>query len=119
MPFYETVYIARQDLAPNQVEQMTDQFTKIIKDNGGKIHKTEYWGLRPFAYRINKAKRGHYTLIESDTPPAALLEMERLMRLNEDVVRYLTIREDALSKGPSVMMSKGDDSSERTEREAA
>ncbi len=108
MPYYEVVFIARQDLTDAQVKTMTESFTKIIKDNKGKVHKTEFWGLKPFAYRINKARKGHYVLLELDTPAPALHEMERLMRLNEDVVRHLTIREDTLSEGPSVMMEKYD-----------
>lgn len=108
MPYYETVFIARQDLTETQVKDITEGFAKVITDNGGKVHKTEFWGLKSFAYRINKARKGHYVLLETDTPPAALHEMERLMRLHEDVVRHLTIREEVLSEGPSIMMDKGD-----------
>lgn len=107
MPFYETVFIARQDLSPAQVEELTETLSKIITDNGGKVHKTENWGLRSLAYRIKKNRKGHYVLIETDTPPAALHEMERNMRLNEDILRYLTVREEKLSEGPSVMMGGG------------
>ncbi len=106
MPYYETVFIARQDLTENQVKTMTDHFSKIITDAKGKVHKTEFWGLKSFAYRINKARKGHYILLELDTAPEALHEMERQMRLNEDVVRFLTVREEALSDGPSVVMDK-------------
>lgn len=109
MPFYETVFIARQDLSPAQVEALTDGFTKTIKDGGGKVAKTESWGLRTLAYRINKNRKGHYVLIETDTPPAALHEMERTMRLNEDVLRFLTVRREALSKGPSPIMDRSRD----------
>ncbi|MCB9988220.1 MAG: 30S ribosomal protein S6 [Rhodospirillales bacterium] len=122
MPYYETVFIARQDLSSAQVEAMTEQFCQIIKDGGGKIHKTENWGLRTLAYKINKNRKGHYVLIESDTPAPAVLEMERLMRLNEDVMRYMTIREDALSEGPSIVMDKGGrdrDDNNNDEKEAA
>ena len=108
MPFYETVFIARQDLSPAQVEDLTKSFCKIITDGGGKVHKTESWGLKSLSYRIKKNRKGHYVLIETDTPPAALHELERNLRLNEDILRYLTVREDALSKGPSVQMSRGD-----------
>ena len=107
MPFYETVFIARQDLSPAQVEDLTKGFTKIITDGGGKVHKTESWGLKSLSYRIKKNRKGHYVLIETDTPPAALIEMERNLRLNEDILRYLTVREEALSKGPSVQMERG------------
>lgn len=113
MPYYETVFIARQDLTETQVKKMTDDFTKIIEDQGGKIHKTEQWGLRSLAYRIKKNRKGHYTLIESDCDGAAVIEMERQMRLHEDVMRYLTIRQEALSEGPSVMMSKDSDRDSR------
>ncbi len=121
MPFYETVFIARQDLTDGQVKALTEQFSKIITDGKGKIHKTEFWGLRNFAYKINKARKGHYVLIETDTDPAALHEMERQMRLHEDVVRHLTIREEALSDGPSVIMDKSsrDDDNTKDEKEAA
>lgn len=107
MPYYETVFISRQDLTESQVKDLTENFSKIIKDNDGKIHKTEQWGLKSFAYRINKARKGHYTLLEIDAPAPALHEMERQMRLHEDVVRYLTTREEKLSDGPSVMMDRG------------
>lgn len=115
MPFYETVFIARQDLTEKQVKDLTDQFSKIITDNGGKIHKTESWGLRTLAYRIKKNRKAHYVLLESDTPPPAMIEMERQMRLHDDVLRYLTVREKELSKGPSVVMDKsgGRDSDDR------
>ncbi len=109
MPFYETVFIARQDLTESQVKELTDGFQKILEKEGGKVHKIEQWGLRNFAYPINKSKRGHYTLIESDAPGAALIELERNMRLHEDVVRYMSVKEDKLSEGPSVMMDKGGD----------
>ncbi len=106
MPYYETVFIARQDLTDAQVKDITAKFSRIITDAKGKIHKTEFWGLRNFAYRINKSYKGHYVLLELDTDPPALHEMERQMRLDEDIVRYQTIRIDALSEGLSVMMDK-------------
>ncbi len=109
MPYYETVFIARQELSQSQVDDMTEVFCKIIKDGDGKIHKTENWGLRNLAYRINKNRKGHYVLIESDTPPPALIEMERHMRLNEDILRFLSVKEDKLSEGPSVMVRKSGD----------
>lgn len=123
MPIYETVLIARQDLNPQQVEKLTTDFADIIKREKGKVIKTEQWGLRNFAYKINKAKKGHYTLIETDCEPAALHEMERNIRLHEDVVRHLTTRLEAPSKGPSVIIDKNNDNAERiagaTEEEAA
>lgn len=123
MPIYETVLIARQDLNPQQVEKLTNDFADIIKREKGKVLKTEQWGLRNFAYKINKAKKGHYTLIETDCEPAALHEMERNIRLHEDVVRHLTTRLEVPSKGPSVIIDKNNDNAERiagaTEEEAA
>lgn len=118
MPFYETVFIARQDLGDAQVKELAAHFGKIITDNGGKVHKTEFWGLKQFAYRINKSRKGHYVLIETDTPPAALHEMERQIRLHEDVMRYQTIREEKLSQGPSIVLDKsGRDEDEQPKRE--
>jgi small subunit ribosomal protein S6 len=121
MAFYETVLIARQDLSAAQVEDLTAFFSDILKKNGGTVLKTESWGLRPLAYRINKNRKGHYVLIESDTPPPALLEMERNMRIHEDLLRYMSIRLDEPSKGPSVMMGGGDRSNDNdsVEREVA
>lgn len=113
MPFYETVFIARQDLSDAQVKALTDAFEKIITDNDGKIAKIENWGLRTLAYKINKNRKGHYVLIETDAPAAAIAEMERNMRINEDVMRYMTIREDELSTGPSKIIDKYSDDSEK------
>ena len=106
MPYYETVFIARQDLSPAQVEDLTKLFTGFITSAGGKILKTESWGLRQLAYRINKNRKGHYVLIESDAPATAVIEMERTLRLNEDVIRYMSIKLDELSKGPSKPIDK-------------
>ena len=119
MPFYETVFIARQDLTESQVAALSEEYQKVIKDNGGKVHKVENWGLRKFAYKINKASKGHYILIESDAPSEAVIEMERLMGLNEDVVRAQTIREEELSNGPSVVMNKDKDENPKYKKEAA
>lgn len=121
MPFYETVFIARQDLSAAQVEDLTKFFSDFITKGGGKITKTENWGLRSLAYRIKKNRKGHYVLIETDTPPVALIEMERNMRLHEDLLRYMSIKLDELSKGPSVMMGGGDRSNdnETEEKEVA
>ena len=109
MPYYETVFIARQELTEPQVKELADNVSKIITDQKGKIHKTEHWGLRTLAYRINKNRKGHYVLLEMECEGAAIIEAERQMRLNEDVLRYLTIREDELSDGPSVQMRKSDE----------
>jgi small subunit ribosomal protein S6 len=108
MPFYEHVYLARQDLAPAQVEGLTEAFTKIVTDHEGKVAGTEYWGLRNLAYRIRKNRKAHYVLLNLDAPPAAVQELERQIALNEDVIRYQTIRVDALETGPSAMMKKSD-----------
>ena len=113
MPYYETVFIARQDLTESQVKELTDECAKIITDQGGKILKTEQWGLKSFAYKINKAEKGHYTLIESEAPGAALIELERVMRINEDVVRAQTLRLDEPSKNPSPMIKKSYDDNEK------
>ena len=104
MPLYECVFIARQDISSNQVEGLVGQFTGIIEENGGRVAKTEMWGLRNLAYRINKNRKGHYALLNLDAPAGAIHEMERNMRINEDVIRYLTIRVDELEEGPSVVM---------------
>ncbi len=106
MPYYETVFIARQDLSDTQVKELTDSYTKTLTDGGGKIHQIENWGLRTLAYRINKNRRGHYVLIQSDSPAPAILEMERTMRLNENILRFMSTREEALSTGPSIIMDK-------------
>lgn len=118
MPYYETVFIARQELSATQVKDLTENFCKIIKDNGGKIAKTEQWGLRTLAYKIRKNRKGHYVLIETDTPSAALQEMERQMRLSDDVLRYLSVKEEELSKGPSAILNRDTRDSD-DEKEAA
>ena len=122
MPYYETVFIARQDLSPAQVEDLTKLFTGFITSEGGKILKTESWGLRQLAYRINKNRKGHYVLIESETAPAALIEMERNIRLNEDVLRYMTLRLDEPTKGPSAILGgdrSNDNDTKSEEKEVA
>ena len=117
MPLYEHVYLARQDLSPQQVEELTTQFKGVIEQNGGKIAKEEYWGVKSLTYRIKKNRKAHMTLFNIDAPPAAINEIERQERLNEDVLRYLTIRVEAHEEGPSAMMRKADrDREERGER---
>ena len=108
MPLYEHVFLARQDLAQAQVDALAENATKIIEDNGGKVVKTETWGLRSLAYRIAKNRKAHYVMLELDAPAAALAELERQTGINEDVIRYMTIRVDAHEKGPSAMMRKQD-----------
>ena len=104
MPYYESVFIARQDISPTQVDGLADAFEKIIIDAGGSIARRESWGLRTMAYKINKNRKGHYVLLNMEAPATALHEMERQMRINEDVLRYLSIRVDKLEDAPSVMM---------------
>lgn len=109
MPLYESVFIARQDLTPAQVETLSETVSNLLKTNGGKVTKTEQWGLKSLAYRIRKNKKGHYVLMNIDGPAAAIQEMERTMRINEDVLRYMTIRVDALEEGPSAQIRRRDE----------
>ncbi len=109
MPLYEHVMIARQDLSSAQAESLIEHFSTVIADNGGKIVEHEYWGVKTMAYKINKNRKGHYALMKSDAPSAAVQEMERLMRLHDDVMRILTIKVDAHVEGPSVQMQKRDE----------
>jgi small subunit ribosomal protein S6 len=108
MPLYEHVFLARQDLAQAQVDALAENATKIIADNGGKVVKTETWGLRGLAYRIAKNRKAHYVMLDIDAPAPAMAELERQTGINEDVIRYMTIRVDDHEKGPSVMMRKQD-----------
>ena len=108
MPLYEHVFLARQDLAQAQVDALAENATKIITDNGGKIARTENWGLRGLAYRIAKNRKAHYVALDIDSPPAAIAELERQSNINEDVIRFLTIRVDEHETGPSAMMRRGD-----------
>lgn len=108
MPLYECVVIARQDLSVQQSESLTDNIKQVIADQGGKVGKVEYWGLRPMAYRIRKNRKGHYTLLNIDAPAPAVHELERVMRINEDILRHLVIAVDELEEGPSVIMQRKD-----------
>lgn len=118
MPLYEHVYLARQDLSTQQVDELTAKLSAVIGENGGKVSKTEYWGLKSLSYRIRKNRKAHMTLLNVDAPAAALNEVERQERLSEDVLRYLTIRVEAHEEGPSAMMRKSDrdDRGDRGER---
>src|SRR6516165_2359071 len=117
MPLYENIFIARQDATAAQVEALTEAFSNIIAEQGGKVTKKEYWGLRNLSYRIKKNRKGHYTLLNIDAPPAAVAEMERNMRISEDVLRLLTVRVDALEEGPSAMLqSRSRDDRDRPRR---
>src|SRR5579872_6784584 len=104
MALYESVFIARQDISSAQTEALTEQFSQIIADQGGTVSKKEYWGLKSLAFRIKKNRKGHYVLFNLDAPAAAVIEMERNMRINEDVLRYMTVRVEELEEGPSAMM---------------
>lgn len=104
MALYENVFIVRQDVSAQQVEDLTTRFTGLIADGGGAVTKNEYWGLRTLAYKIKKNRKGHYVLLNIDAPSDAIKEMERNMNLNEDVMRFMTLRVDELDEGPSVMM---------------
>ena len=116
MPLYEHVYMARQDVTAQQVDELTAQYKGVIEQMGGKITKAEYWGVKSLAYRIRKNRKAHLTLLNIDAPPAALSEIERQERLNEDVLRFLTIRVEAHEDGPSAMMRKVDRDRDRDER---
>lgn len=109
MAFYESVFIARQDVSPQQVEEMATSFAGIITAQGGKVTKTESWGLRTLTYKIKKNRKGHYVLMNLDAPSAAIIEMERNMRINEDVLRFLTVRVDELEAGPSAVLRKSEE----------
>jgi len=109
MPLYEHVYLARQDISAQQVEALTEQFKTILESLGGKIEKIEYWGVKSLAYRIKKNRKSHFTLLNIDAPPAAVAEMERQQGLNEDILRFMTLRVEEHEAGPSAMMRKRDD----------
>jgi small subunit ribosomal protein S6 len=115
MALYEHVYLARQDVTAQQVDTLTEQLKGVIEANGGKVAKVEYWGVKSLAYRVKKNRKAHFTLMNIDAPPAALVEMERQMRINEDVLRILTVRVDEHEEGPSAMLRKREDS-DRDER---
>ena len=108
MPLYEHVFLARQDLSQAQVDTLAQNATKIIEDNEGKVTKTETWGLKSLAYKIQKNRKAHYVMLNIEAPPGVVAELERQTRVNEDVIRYLTIRVDELETEPSVQMRKSD-----------
>lgn len=116
MAIYECVYIARQELTAAQAEQLSKDFTKIVSSNSGEIKRQEYWGLRNLAYKIRKNRKGHYTMFHIEAPASTIEELERNMRLNEDILRYLTVKIDVLPEGPSVMMTARPDRPRRTDR---
>jgi small subunit ribosomal protein S6 len=109
MALYEHIFLARQDVSAQQVEELTNTLTEVLTSNGGKVTKTEYWGLKSLSYRIKKNRKAHYSLLNIDAPHAAVTEMERQMGINEDILRFMTVRVDELEEGPSAMMQKRDD----------
>jgi small subunit ribosomal protein S6 len=115
MALYEHVLLARQDVSAQQVEALVEQFKGVIEANGGAIRKVEYWGVKSLGYRIKKNRKAHYTLLNIDGPSAAVSEMERQMRINEDILRFLTVRVEELEEGQSAMLQKRD-RDERSDR---
>ena len=116
MPLYEHIFMARQDVTPQQVETMVDQYKGVIEQNGGSVDKTEMWGVKSLAYRIKKNRKAHFTMFNLNAPAPAVAEMERQMRINEDILRFMTIKVEELETEPSVMMQKRD-RDERKDRE--
>jgi len=116
MPLYEHVMIARQDLSSAQAESLIEHFGSVLTDNDGILLSHEYWGVKTMAYKINKNRKGHYAFLRTDAPAPAVQEMERLMRLHEDVMRVLTIKVDKHEDGPTVQMQKRDERDSRRER---
>ena len=108
MPLYEHVFLARQDASTQQVEELTAQMTGVVEQAGGKVTKTENWGVRSLTYRMNKNRKAHFVLLNIDAPSAAIDEIERQERISEDVIRYLSVRVEELEEGPSAMMRKAD-----------
>ncbi|MFO1158325.1 MAG: 30S ribosomal protein S6 [Reyranellaceae bacterium] len=113
MALYENVFIARQDVPVTQVETLTNQYAELVTSLGGTVSKKEYWGLRSLTYRIKKNRKGHYTLLNLDAPSAAVKELERTMSINEDIIRFLTVRVDTLEEGPSAVMLRSAEKSDR------
>jgi len=116
MRLYESVIIARQDISATQVETLINEFSAIIENGGGSIKKREYWGLRSLAYRIKKNRKGHYVMLNLETDSETLNEYERIMGLNEDILRFLNIRIEEVSEEPSIMMQAKSERSERGDR---
>jgi small subunit ribosomal protein S6 len=114
MPFYEHIIISRPDISPQQVDAMVEDVQRLVEEKGGKVGKVEYWGLRNLAYRVNKNRKGHYSLLNLDAPAEAVHELERRQRINEDVMRYLTVKVEELEEGPSPILARR----ERDEKKA-
>ncbi len=117
MPLYEHVMIARQDLSNAQAEGLIEHFSTVLTDNEGKVLDSEYWGVKTMAYKINKNRKGHYAFLKTDAPAPAVQEMERLMRLHDDVMRVLTIKVDEHEEGPSIQMRKSEEREGRRNRD--
>lgn len=117
MALYEHVFLARQDASPQQVDALIEQLKSIIEGNGGKIAKVENWGLKSLAYRIKKNRKAYYALLNIDAPAPAVAEMERQMRINEDILRFMTVRVETHEDGPSAMMQKRDRDDRRGDRD--
>ena len=116
MSYYETIFIARQDISPAQTDSLADSFEEVLKSLGGRVTKKENWGLRTLAYKIKKNKKGHYVLMNVDAPADAVAELERQMRINDDVLRYMTVKVDSLEEQPSAMLRfKSNDEKPRRE----
>ena len=118
MANYESVFIARQDISSAQVEQLTETYATIIRDNGGEVAKTEQWGLKTLTYKIKKNRKGHYVLLNLNAPAKAIFELERQLKINEDVLRFLTVRVDAFEQSNSSRKRERDDARPRREGEA-
>jgi small subunit ribosomal protein S6 len=116
MPLYEHVFLARQDASTQQVEELTTQMTGIVEQAGGKVTKTENWGVRSLTYRMNKNRKAHFVLLYIEAPSSAIVEIERQERISEDVIRYLSVRVEEHEEGPSAMMRKADRDRERDDR---
>jgi small subunit ribosomal protein S6 len=108
VPLYEHVFLARQDISQAQVDALVKEYGEVIAEGGGKVGKTEYWGVKPLAYKIKKNRKAHFSLMNIDAPPAAVAEMERRMTLSPDVIRFLTVRVEAHETEPSIQMRKSD-----------
>jgi small subunit ribosomal protein S6 len=116
MALYEHIIIVRQDVSSAQVESLTEELSTLVSENGGSVEKVEQWGLRNLAYRIKKNRKGHYVLLNLDAPAAAVAELERIERINEDIIRIMTIRVEELEEGPSAMLRSSDERDERRGR---
>jgi small subunit ribosomal protein S6 len=108
VPLYEHVFLSRQDISQAQVDALVKEYGEVLTENGGKVAKTEYWGVKPLAYKIKKNRKAHFSLMNIDAPPAAVAEMERRMALSPDVIRFLTVRVEAHETEPSIQMRKSD-----------